>query len=66
MSRRAMTVIVNPRGGVRRGGDVLKQIQPALTAAAIDLNVVGVTAAGEEVQFGDGGPVFIDDELVGL
>jgi len=35
MSRRAMTVIVNPRGGVRRGGDVLKQIQPALMAADI-------------------------------
>lgn len=51
MSRRAMTVIVNPRGGVRRGGDVLKQIQPALMAADIDLNVVVTTHAGHAFQF---------------
>jgi YegS/Rv2252/BmrU family lipid kinase len=51
MSRRAMTVIVNPRGGRRRGGDVLKLIQPALMAADIDLNVLTTTHAGHAFQF---------------
>jgi YegS/Rv2252/BmrU family lipid kinase len=51
MSRRAMTVIVNPRGGRRRGGDVLKLIQPALIAADIDLNVLTTTHAGHAFQF---------------
>lgn len=46
MIRRAMTVIVNPRGGLRRGGEVLNQIRPILTAAAIDLNVIVTTRAG--------------------
>jgi YegS/Rv2252/BmrU family lipid kinase len=46
-----MTVIVNPRGGRRRGGDVLKLIQPALMAADIDLNVLTTTHAGHAFQF---------------
>ena len=51
MSRRAMTVIVNPRGGRQRGGDVLRQIQPALMAADIDLNVFVTTHAGHAFEF---------------
>ena len=46
MTRRAMTVIVNPRGGRHRGGDVLDQIRPVLAAADIDLNVIVTTRAG--------------------
>lgn len=42
-------MIVNPRGGVRRGG--LQQIQPVLMAANIDLNVVVTTYAGHASQF---------------
>ena len=50
MTRRAMTVIVNPRGGLRRGGEVLNQIRPILTAADIDLNVIVTTHAGHAFQ----------------
>ena len=46
-----MTVIVNPRGGRRRGGDVLKMIQPALVAADIDLNVLTTTHAGHAFEY---------------
>ena len=46
-----MTVIVNPRGGRQRGGDVLRQIQPALMAADIDLNVFVTTHAGHAFEF---------------
>ena len=46
-----MTVIVNPRGGIRRGGDVPKQIQPVLMAANIDLNAVVTAHAGHAFQF---------------
>ena len=50
MTRRTMTVIVNPRGGLRRGSEVLKQIRPILTAADIDLNVWVTTHAGHAFQ----------------
>ena len=50
MTRREMTVIVNPRGGLRRGGEVLNQIRPILTAADIDLNVIVTTHAGHAFQ----------------
>lgn len=50
MTRRAMTVIVNPRGGLRRGSEVFDQIRPILTAADIDLNVLVTTHAGHAYQ----------------
>jgi YegS/Rv2252/BmrU family lipid kinase len=50
MTRRTMTVIVNPRGGLRRGSEVLDQIRPILTAADIDLNVMVTTHAGHAFQ----------------
>ncbi|MFO1003813.1 MAG: diacylglycerol kinase family protein [Planctomycetaceae bacterium] len=50
MIRRSMTVIVNPRGGLRRGSDVLNRIRPVLTAAGIDLNVMVTTHAGHAFQ----------------
>lgn len=50
MTRRAMTVIVNPRGGRQRGGDVFNQIRSVLVAAKIDLNVIITTHAGHAFQ----------------
>lgn len=41
-----MTVIVNPRGGLRRGGDVLEKVRPVLMAADIDLTVLVTTHSG--------------------
>jgi YegS/Rv2252/BmrU family lipid kinase len=50
MTRRGMTVIVNPRGGYQRGGNIFDQIRPVLVAAGIDLNVIVTTHAGHAFQ----------------
>lgn len=50
MTRRAMSVIVNPHGGLQRGSEVLDQIRPLLTVANIDLKVVVTTHAGHAFQ----------------
>jgi YegS/Rv2252/BmrU family lipid kinase len=39
MTDRRMVLIVNPRGGRRRGLDVLEQVRPKLAAAGIDVDV---------------------------
>jgi YegS/Rv2252/BmrU family lipid kinase len=43
---RRLAIIVNPRGGTRRGAAILEQIRPVFAAAGVELEVHATTHAG--------------------
>jgi len=50
ISRKRFAVVVNPRGGTRRGLEVLEQVKPVLGAAEAELDVRVTTHAGHAAE----------------